>query len=220
MLINRHHQQGRTQVHIAMTCDNSGSEFAIDAAMDTRINGTLKTWNESKGFGFIAPLNGGQDIFVHISDYPKQGGQPKLGEPLSFEVALNSEGKKKAARILRPRSGIATSNKASRLAPVRQRMSWLERVIVAALVLLVAAAGYKFIAPRFNSLSSAPAAQTNTPIVAAPKRFTCDGRTSCPQMTSCEEATYFIRNCPNTEMDGDRDGIPCESQWCTSMLSR
>lgn len=44
--------------------------------------------------------------------------------------------------------------------------------------------------------------------------FSCDGRTRCSQMTSCEEAKFFIENCPGTEMDGDRDGIPCESQWC------
>ena len=42
----------------------------------------------------------------------------------------------------------------------------------------------------------------------------CDGRTRCSQMTSCDEATYFLRNCPGVEMDGDKDGIPCESQWC------
>jgi Excalibur calcium-binding domain len=49
---------------------------------------------------------------------------------------------------------------------------------------------------------------------ASPGAFTCDGRTYCSQMTSCEEATYFIRNCPGTKMDGNNDGVPCESQWC------
>ena len=44
--------------------------------------------------------------------------------------------------------------------------------------------------------------------------FTCDGREHCSQMTSCEEATYFINNCPNTKMDGNHDGVPCERQWC------
>ncbi|MCI5222285.1 MAG: hypothetical protein D3924_06325 [Candidatus Electrothrix sp. AR4] len=33
-------------------------------------------------------------------------------------------------------------------------------------------------------------------------------------MTSCEEATFYQRNCPGTKMDGDRDGVPCEKQWC------
>lgn len=42
----------------------------------------------------------------------------------------------------------------------------------------------------------------------------CDGRTYCSQMTSCTEATFFLKNCPDTKMDGDMDGIPCEDQWC------
>ena len=44
--------------------------------------------------------------------------------------------------------------------------------------------------------------------------FKCDGRTHCSQMTSCAEATYFLKNCPDTKMDGNNDGIPCEKQWC------
>ncbi len=44
--------------------------------------------------------------------------------------------------------------------------------------------------------------------------YQCDGRTHCSQMHSCEEATFFIQNCKDTRMDGNRDGIPCERQWC------
>ena len=44
--------------------------------------------------------------------------------------------------------------------------------------------------------------------------YRCDGRTRCSQMTSCAEATYFLKNCPGTKMDGNNDGIPCEQQWC------
>ena len=50
---------------------------------------------------------------------------------------------------------------------------------------------------------------------AAQARFSCDGRKYCSQMTSCQEAKYFLKNCPGTKMDGDRDGIPCEEQWCS-----
>jgi len=44
--------------------------------------------------------------------------------------------------------------------------------------------------------------------------FHCDGRTYCSQMSSCAEARYFLRHCPNVKMDGDHDAVPCESQWC------
>ena len=50
------------------------------------------------------------------------------------------------------------------------------------------------------------------PVTAA--QFKCDGRTHCSQMTSCAEATFFLQHCPNTKMDGNNDGEPCEQQWC------
>jgi endonuclease YncB( thermonuclease family) len=56
------------------------------------------------------------------------------------------------------------------------------------------------------------------PVAVAPQAAAasrrCDGRTRCSQMSSCAEATWFLKNCPGVEMDGDRDGIPCERQWC------
>lgn len=42
-------------------------------------------------------------------------------------------------------------------------------------------------------------------------QFKCDGRMYCSQMTSKEEAEFFSHHCPNTKMDGDNDGNPCES---------
>jgi hypothetical protein len=44
--------------------------------------------------------------------------------------------------------------------------------------------------------------------------FKCDGRAYCSEMTSCAEATYFLKNCPGVKMDGNHDGVPCEQQWC------
>ena len=58
-----------------------------------------------------------------------------------------------------------------------------------------------------------PANRIKAPI--ASNSYSCDGRIHCSQMSSCEEATWFLRNCPGTKMDGDRDGIPCEQQWCS-----
>ncbi|MBY0411322.1 MAG: excalibur calcium-binding domain-containing protein [Burkholderiaceae bacterium] len=47
------------------------------------------------------------------------------------------------------------------------------------------------------------------------QRFSCDRRKYCSQMTSCAEAKYFLSNCPGVNMDGNKDGIPCEQQWCS-----
>jgi len=40
----------------------------------------------------------------------------------------------------------------------------------------------------------------------------CDGRVYCSQMTSREEAGFFLANCPGVKMDGGGDGVPCERQ--------
>lgn len=189
--------------------------------MESRINGTLKTWNEGKGFGFITPLNGGQDIFVHISDYPKQGGLPKVGEPVSFEVILSKDGKKKAVLVQRPGGKPAASKFRNRpQANVSPKSSLLARFIMLVLVVMIGSAGYTFLAPKFNTSSSRPDTLVSAQPAAISGSFQCDGRTYCSEMTSCAEATFFIRNCPNTKMDGNGDGVPCESQWCTGPFAK
>ncbi|HZV55939.1 MAG TPA: cold shock domain-containing protein, partial [Rhodocyclaceae bacterium] len=47
-----------------------------------RIEGTLGKWNDDRGFGFIAPRQGGPEVFVHISAFPKDGRRPTVGELL------------------------------------------------------------------------------------------------------------------------------------------
>ncbi len=66
-------------------------------------------------------------------------------------------------------------------------------------------------APKKSSAASAAEAVT---VAAAVSGRQCDGRRYCSQMSSCEEATWFLKQCPGTQMDGDNDGVPCETQWC------
>lgn len=61
---------------------------------------------------------------------------------------------------------------------------------------------------------SSYAAETKPAPVERPSTFRCEGKTRCAQMASCEEAMFYLRNCARTQMDGDGDGIPCESQHC------
>jgi hypothetical protein len=67
------------------------------------------------------------------------------------------------------------------------------------------------IAPAVPAPPAAPAAPTAPD---APSGFHCDGRQYCSQMKSCAEAKYFLAKCPGVMMDGDKNGIPCEKQWC------
>lgn len=61
--------------------------------------------------------------------------------------------------------------------------------------------------------ASTPVKQPNASTPSS--NFSCDGRKYCSQMKSCAEAKYFLASCPNVKMDGDKNGTPCEKQWCT-----
>ena len=58
---------------------------------------------------------------------------------------------------------------------------------------------------------SAAAARANESAVSI---FTCDGRSACKQMTSCEETRYFIKTCPGFNSGVFGEEASCEKQWC------
>ena len=64
-----------------------------------RFTGTLKIWNDERGFGFVVPFEGGQEVFVHIKAFPSGTGRPTVGQVLNFEVETGSDGKKKARAV-------------------------------------------------------------------------------------------------------------------------
>ncbi len=55
--------------------------------------GTVKWFNESKGFGFISPTDGGKDVFVHFSAISSDGFRTLAeGQQVSFEVEDGPKG--------------------------------------------------------------------------------------------------------------------------------
>jgi len=51
--------------------------------------GTVKWFNDSKGYGFLSPSDGGKDLFVHMSDIKMEGFKTlKERQEVDFEVAL------------------------------------------------------------------------------------------------------------------------------------
>jgi cold shock protein len=63
--------------------------------------GTVKWFNETKGYGFIQPDNGGKDVFVHISAVERAGLRNlKDGQKISYEVESDRRTGKESATNL------------------------------------------------------------------------------------------------------------------------
>src|SRR5215207_10826376 len=69
-----------------------------------RSKGTLTTWNDERGFGFLKPSQGGEDIFVHARAFRVRDGRPQVGQVLFFDVEVMPQGKRRAKNVelLRP----------------------------------------------------------------------------------------------------------------------
>ncbi|MDX2368029.1 MAG: cold shock domain-containing protein [Colwellia sp.] len=180
--------------------------------------GQLKSWKDDKGFGFIQSSELKQDTFIHISTLKGMSRKPKVGDFIYFEVEKLANGKSRAinCRI----EGVAAKATQRHKPRVHKNTSAPKSKIV--LILLVIAIGVFGYQRLGLSPSTSPAQQpsnTATPSSSlsnsassnSNSQYSCDGREHCSQMTSRAEAGYFIKYCPNTKMDGDRDGIPCEN---------
>lgn len=57
--------------------------------------GTVKWFNDKKGFGFIAPTNGDKDVFVHFSEIQMDGYRSlQEGQLVEFEIVQEARGPK------------------------------------------------------------------------------------------------------------------------------
>ena len=194
------------------------------------IEGTVKTYNSKKGFGFIKVDGEKKDIFFHITNCPNKHVEPKQGERFKFIVA-HDNGKLKADNIIRldlkmeaerhtPQSRALSQERVSSKKKYPKNKSSGGFVFMIIGLLLIAGLVYVIYHKyqRINLASQSPdqmqrvvEPSTNS----NPNGYSCDGRIHCSQMNSREEARWFVRNCPGTRMDGNNDGEPCEndSRW-------
>lgn len=181
-----------------------------------KMHGKLIKWKDDRGFGFILCEHNQQEVFVHISSFPANTPRPKVGELLGFEIETTTDGKTRAVNIRRAAS-VNSETQAAKI-KLSKTPGKTTKSISALIALLVLGLIVMSIAQKFTS-SPAPTQQlTPSNIQSVPEvnatQFSCDGRTHCSEMSSCAEAKYFLKNCPNTKMDGNNDGVPCEQQWC------
>jgi cold shock CspA family protein len=179
-----------------------------------RLKGTLVEWKDDRGFGFIEPAEGGARVFCHIKAFDVRVRRPTAGDRITYQVTKDKDGRLRADHV-RPvglEEASYQSNNKSRRSP-RARRSSPRRMGVAILLVAVASyAGWDYlkgnhaaVMPSVFKLQSEPVENLQSPA------FQCDGRTHCSQMHSRAEAEFFIKHCPNTKMDGDNDGEPCEN---------
>jgi len=64
------------------------------------INGTVKFYNSTKGFGFITPDTGGKDAFVHVSALERAGINSLAdGQKVSYDLEKGRDGRESAINI-------------------------------------------------------------------------------------------------------------------------
>lgn len=172
--------------------------------------GHLKIWNEDRGFGFIKSESLKCDTFIHISSLKSMSRRPIVGDIIYFEIEKQSDGKNRAVNCrIEGVSVVTESHEYS--ATKNKKFSNLTTLIF---VLIIGFFGYQKMSSKIDRKfpQTFTTQQTSEQLLPVSKTtYHCDGRQHCSQMNSRSEALYFIKNCPNTKMDGDRDGIPCEN---------
>lgn len=190
--------------------------------------GRLIRWIDDKGFGFIKPDNGKQDIFIHISALKGMSRKPIVGDVIHYKISFDANGKARAvnARIegvtqdlalvpfeQKRKRALSSSTQGRSYRNATMSVSEPRRRFGLFPILIFIGAAITGIYDKISKErdSSEPVVETSP--VEQTEQFQCQGKTRCSEMTSYEEAIFYLHNCPGTKMDGDGDGEPCERQF-------
>ena len=78
--------------------------------MNSLKTGTVTAWNDERGFGFVRPDDGSDDVFLHIKALPPQSPRPQIGQGVRYTLVLSGDGKPRAAGArLSDAAGAATA---------------------------------------------------------------------------------------------------------------
>ncbi len=62
-----------------------------------RTKGRIATWNDDKGYGFVAPFDGGKQIFIHAKAFGNRNRRPHVDEVVTYSVSKDKQGRPCAA---------------------------------------------------------------------------------------------------------------------------
>lgn len=78
--------------------------------------GTVSTWKDDEGYGFITPNRGGARVFVHISAFPRGIGRPRENDLVNYDLDADEKGRPRARNVSYVRSRNAAETSASGVA--------------------------------------------------------------------------------------------------------
>lgn len=173
-----------------------------------RYQGRVAEWKADRNFGFITPNGGGAKVFVHISALSDRGACPAIGALVTYQIVSAADGRLRAEDVRFV--GAPTSRRAAKSTVL------LPTFFFAVFLIAIAYVGWVWLsypnstvaASAYKILFAREALQSNAQFRCTPEK------SSCSAMTSCAEAFFHQEKCGVSGMDGDRDGIPCERQWC------
>jgi uncharacterized membrane protein YsdA (DUF1294 family)/cold shock CspA family protein len=64
-----------------------------------RYQGRITTWKDDKGFGFITPNGGGEQVFLHISSFSSRQRRPEGSELVTYELTVDGKGRSQAIAV-------------------------------------------------------------------------------------------------------------------------
>ncbi len=68
--------------------------------MTDKAVGKIEKWNDDRGFGFIAPAAGGDDVFVHVSAFEPGGRRPSVGDGVRYAIGRDGRGRRQARDVV------------------------------------------------------------------------------------------------------------------------
>lgn len=64
-----------------------------------RHQGRITTWKDDRGFGFITPNGGGEQVFVHINSFSSRQRRPETNELVTYELSVDGKGRTQAKAV-------------------------------------------------------------------------------------------------------------------------